>query len=57
MLQNATTIAAWLIAGPTAAARTHKITTQIKKARNRKTDRARPAMNYDCIMIGIFPIA
>lgn len=56
MLQNVTTIAAWLIAGPETAAKTHKITTQIKKARNRKKDRARPAMNYDCIMIGFFPI-
>lgn len=56
MLTNIATIATWLVAGPTAAVRTHKIGNQIKKARNRKKDRTRPEMNYDTLVIAIFPV-
>ena len=55
MLTGLVTVTALVVAGPNAALKTLSTATAVKRFRNRKLNRPRPAMNYDCLVIALVP--
>lgn len=56
MLTGIATVTALVVGGPNAALKTLSTATAIKKFKNRKTSRPRPAVKYDNLVIAIVPL-
>lgn len=55
MLTGIATVTALVVAGPNAALKTLSTATAIKKFKNRKKTRPRPAVKYDALVIALVP--
>jgi hypothetical protein len=56
MLTGIATVTALVVAGPNAALKTLSTVDAVKKFKNRKKDRPRPAVKYDNLVIAIVPL-